>query len=116
MILDHALRELANPVVLPLLLRKLARLELEHVADCGSVHEVRGRDLGAGLSCGRSGRGLRSLRQSNGWHECRRCKEDHHMKLHFSSPRWTTCFRALGKKRVTMPDTGQRRISQPALT
>jgi hypothetical protein len=38
------------------------------------------------------------------------------MKLHFSSPRWTTCSRALGKKRGTMPGTGQRRISQPALT
>jgi len=76
MILDHALRELANPVVLRLLLRKLARLDLEHVADRGSIHKVSGgRDLRAGLSRGRSWRSLRSLCQGNGWHERCRCKE-----------------------------------------
>jgi len=53
MILDHALRELANAVVLRPLLSQLARLDLEHVADCGPVHEVSGRDLGGGLSWNR---------------------------------------------------------------
>ena len=68
MVLHHALSKLSNTIVLRLLLRQLARLDLEQVADGGLVHELgcrgglSGPALGLGLALSRRGR----LRLSQG--------------------------------------------------
>ena len=58
MVLHHALSKLANTVVLRLLLRQLARLDLEQVAGGGLIHELGCR---GGLSGGALGLGLAAL-------------------------------------------------------